>query len=113
MSNNDLFISISNRLTESANTFLIEKDEISGNISEDFSTIIDDHDISAWKSNIDGEVKGVDDLISELDIALKTKDRQKCIESIAMLRCAIADAASAFSNAMDSMEELVVSIRDK
>ena len=50
--------------------------------------------------------------MAELKKANQENDKQKCIESIAMRRCAISDIASAFSNAMDSMEKLIVTMRD-
>ena len=42
----------------------------------------------------------------------KEKDKQKCIESIAMIRASIMDIESAFSNAADSLEKIIVTIRD-
>ena len=52
-----LYYEIMKKLNLSAGIFLREGKEVSGEISEDFSTIIDDYDISGWKSNIDGTVR--------------------------------------------------------
>ncbi len=101
-----------NELKSSVDAFLIDGDVVSGEVEEDISAIIEDGDILSWESNIDGVIKDFHQLLSELELANKNQDRQKCIESIAMLRSAIATVASAFSNTMDSMEQLVISIRD-
>ena len=86
--------------------------EISDEIQEDFDEINQTIDIISLVRNVDGAEKDISQLLSELRDANKANDKQKCIESIAMLRCFISDVESAFSNAMDSMEKLVVTIRD-
>ena len=107
-----VYLQLKNDLKESAELFLSEGAELAEEVEEDISSIIDVCDITNWKSNIDGEVKDVSQLMLELEEANRSNNRQKCIESIAMLRIAISDVASSFSNSIDSMEELVVSIRD-
>ena len=97
---------------KSANSFDgVSKDEIS-ELEEDFITILETIDITKHESNIDGVMKSTSDLITELMAANSQHDKQKCIESLAMLRARITDIESAFSNAADSLEKLVVSIRD-
>lgn len=111
--NEHTYRKILDRLILSANIFLAEGSNVSNEVSEGFTTIIEDSDISMWKSNVDGQIKTVSDLLFELDTAINKKDRQRCIELISILRCANADIASAFSNATDSLENLVVSIRNE
>ncbi|WP_298451603.1 hypothetical protein [uncultured Marinobacter sp.] len=111
--NKDLYSEILKALVLAAEKFPAGNGDVSEEIKEDFETIIDECDISRWRVNVDGCTKGVGNILSDLDVSIKEGDRQKCVESIAMLRCAIADIASAFSNAMDSMEGLVVTIRDE
>ena len=111
--NKDIYHSLMEMLLSSVEKFSPSNKSLAEELQEDFETIIEDCDITEWKANIDGSVKGVNDLIFDLTSSIKENDRQKCIESIAMLRCAIADIASAFSNAMDSMENLVVTVRDE
>ncbi|ROT98919.1 hypothetical protein EB809_12770 [Marinobacter sp. R17] len=94
-----------------AENFSID-DSLREEVEEDFSSIEEVIDICGRRLNVDGVVKNVPEILKELAQANREGDRQKCLNSIAMLRCAIADIASAFSNAMDSMENLVVAIRD-
>ncbi len=101
------------QLERSSKQFLGDDQALNDELKEDFETIIDEIDINTWKENIDGVVKDAAQLLLELSQAIEHKDRQKCIESIAMLRIPISNIESAFSNAKDSMEKLVVSIRDK
>lgn len=81
-------------------------------IDEDIQEIIDVLDIESWRANIDGEMKDFSQLLSELIQANEAGDKQKCIEAISMLRIGVASIESAFSNAKDSMEKLIVAIRD-
>jgi hypothetical protein len=108
-----LYSELNEKLKTSTEVFLVGGQELSSEIEEDVSEIIAVCDISKWSSNIDGVVKDVSCLLSDLEDANRNKDRQQCIESIAMLRVAIGDIESAFSNTLDSMESLVVSIRDE
>ena len=110
--NTNLYLEILEQLKSSAVQFSNNPQELSDEILEDLSEVINVIDITVLKVNIDGEVKDVSQLLMELKNANKSNDKQKCIESIAMLRCIIADIESAFSNTMDSMEGLIVSIRD-
>ena len=92
--------------------FLKDGTNLSNEVEEDISSIIETVDITSWTNNIDGVVKNSFQLLTELKESNEEHDRQKCIESIAMLRVAIADIENAFSNTKDSMENLIVSIRD-
>lgn len=100
-------------LLASISTFLRDKEGVSEEILEDISTIIEVHDISLWTANVDGRAMSFNDLLSDLNNAIESNDRQKCLEAIVVLRCAIADVSSAFSNAQDSIEQLTVRIRDE
>ncbi|MBK1887459.1 hypothetical protein [Marinobacter sp. DY40_1A1] len=111
--NKDIYLKLSASLMLAVKKFLIGNNEIYQEIKEDFETIVAECDISAWCANIDGTTKNVGHIIADLDDAIKEGDRPKCVESIAILRCAIADINSAYSNAIDSMEDLVVSIRNE
>lgn len=106
-----LYSDILSELAVAADKFSISS-EISEDIEEDFSTIREVVDISSWSQNVDGVVKDVPQILKELAQANEKGDRQKCINSIAMLRCAISDIESAFSNAMDSMENIIAAIKD-
>ena len=82
-------------------------------LTEDFRTIFEDIDISRNSSTYTGGVvKSTTDLLDELTLANTETNKQKCIESIAMLRASIMELESALSNAADSLEKVVVSIRD-
>ncbi|WGO98115.1 hypothetical protein QFX18_19090 [Saccharophagus degradans] len=82
-------------------------------VKEDFESVIEDVDINLHSSSYTGgKVKTTSDLLDELRSANTHLDKQKCIESIAMLRSSIMTIETAFSNAADSMEKIVVSIRD-
>ncbi|MEQ5835998.1 hypothetical protein [Marinobacter sp. NFXS9] len=81
-------------------------------IDEDIQEIIEVLHIESWKANIDGEMKDFSQLLSELVQANEAGDKQRCIEAISMLRIGVASIESAFSNAKDSMEKLIVAIRD-
>lgn len=82
-------------------------------LKEDFDTIMEDIDITQHSStDTDGITKSTPDLLAELKVANSIKDKQQCIESIVMIRASIMDVELALSNATDSMEKLVVSIRD-
>ncbi len=107
-----LYSELKNKLKASAKIFLVDSREFVDEVEDDVSAIIDVCDISSWHSNIDGVTKDFSCLLSELEAANRSQDKKKCIESIAMLRTAIADLESAYSNAVDCMESLVVSIRD-
>lgn len=87
--------------------------DISTEIDEDINEIIKVVDINSWEANIDGEIKNIQQILLELKTANHCSDKSNIISSIAMLRCAICDIENAFSNTMDSMESLIVSIRDK
>lgn len=100
-------------LVMSAEKFSADNVSIAETIKEDFDAIVEGCDMGAWSVNVDGDTKGVDELLFDISESIKENDRQRCVESIAVLRCAIADMASAYSNAMDSMESLVVAIRDE
>lgn len=82
-------------------------------VKEDFETIIEDIDINLHSATYTGGVvKTTPDLLAELKSANEKLDKQKCIESIAMIRSSLMTIESALSNAADSMENIVVSIRD-
>lgn len=81
-------------------------------LEEDFSEILESIDINKWSTNTDGTVKSIDALLREMAEANRNLDKQKCIESISMIRVALSDIESSFSNTLDSMEKLVLSIRD-
>lgn len=108
-----LYAGILKELKISAEKFLVDNQDVSNEIEDDFCNIISVVDISTWKKNIDGVTKDVPQILEDLALANKCDDRARCLNSIAMLRCAIADIESAYSNAMDSMEILISSIRDK
>ena len=108
----NLYRQMLNGLQLAASTFLPGEQDVSDELKDDFETILEVHDISTWRSNIDGRMKSVPDLIVELQESIADGDKQKCIESVAMLRGAIADLEGAFSNAKDSMERLIVQVRD-
>ena len=108
-----IYSELNSELQKSARTFDSSNLSLVEEISDDISTIEEVHDITKWKTNDSGPVIGFRKLLDELRQANVDGDRQKCIESIAMLRIAISDLSSAYSNAMDSMEELIVSIRDQ
>ncbi len=82
-------------------------------VIEDFETIFENIDISKNSSTYTGGiVKSTVDLLDELKLANTETNKQKCIESIAMIRASIMGVESALSNAADSLEKVVVSIRD-
>ena len=110
--NKDIYSRILSTLALSADKFSPDNSSLPEELKEDFEAIIEDCDIATWKSNVDGRVKSVDDLLLAINASIKENDKQRCVESVAMLRCAFSDIASAFSNATDSMEKLAVSIRD-
>ncbi|MAA65981.1 MAG: hypothetical protein CL581_14550 [Alteromonadaceae bacterium] len=107
-----IYQSLGNALKDSAAVFEGPSTENIEEIDEDIQTIVDVLDIESWRANIDGEIKDFSQLLSELVQANRVGDKQKCIEAISMLRIGIASIESAFSNAKDSMEKLVVAIRD-
>lgn len=110
--NPDLYVKLLRELKLSANSFLGDGTELSDEVEEDISSIIDSVDISSWECNVDGVIKNFSQLLYELNEANSKLDRAACIQAIAMLRIAISDIENAFSNSMDSMESLLVSIRD-
>lgn len=107
-----LYSEILEQLKISVDKFVVDDTNLTDEIQEDIMEIINVVDISDWKSNIDGTVKTVSQLLVDLDSANKNNDRQRCIGTIAMLRCAISDIESAFSNSKDSMEKLIITIRE-
>ncbi|WP_144395642.1 hypothetical protein [Pleionea sediminis] len=109
----DIYNEILNELLVSSQVFKGVSQEISLELKEDFETIVEDIDISKHSATYTGGVtKTTLDLLEELKQANMAKDKQKCAESIACLRSSIMSAESALSNAADSLEKLVVSIRD-
>ena len=99
-------------LTSSASTFDGVSQEVTDEIQEDIHELLDVIDITKHKSNIDGTVTSLQQLFDDLKTANKNNDKQRCIEAIGMIRGSIMDIESAFSNTADSMEKLLVSIRD-
>ena len=82
-------------------------------LKEDFETIFEDINISKNSSTYTGGiVKFTTDLLDELKSANTEANKQKCIESIVMIRASMMDVEAALSNAADSLEKVVVSIRD-
>ena len=107
-----VYSTILREIEDSAEIFNGVSLEIKEELREDFEEIVESIDINEWKGNIDGTEKDLSVLLDELRNANGSGDRQRCIESIAMIRGAVSDLESAFSNAVDSMEKLIVAIRD-
>ena len=104
---------LNSELQRSVRTFDSSNSDLLQEVDDDISTIDEVQDINSWNINVDGVVKSFSMLLAELKDANNDGDRQKCTESIAMLRIAISNLSSAYSNALDSMEDLIVSIRDQ
>lgn len=112
MSENTMYGQLQDLIADSIEIFLGDEAELMGEIQGDINTIREVCEISKWSVSADGVEKDFSRFLLELKDANNENNRQKCIESIAMLRVAIANIASAYSNAMDSMEDVVVKIRD-
>ena len=110
--NISIYSEILGELVQSANNFDgVTKDDVL-EVEDDFSEILEMIDITGHQSNIDGVIKSTSQLLIELKEANAASDKQRCLEAIVMLRVSMMSIESAFSNAADSMEKLVVSIRD-
>jgi hypothetical protein len=107
-----IYSEILGNLKDSIEVFLDQRNDLSEEIDEDMLSILECFDIESCRMNINGNMKSIDDLLGEISQANKAEDRQKCIENISMIRAAIMDIESSFSNAADSLESVIVSIRD-
>ena len=110
--NIEIYKELLEELTLSTKNFDGVTTEVAEEIYDDFQEIINSIDINQWEVNIDGTVKNITMLLGDLSHANRNQDKQKCIETVAMLRVAFSGIESAFSNTVDSMEKVVISIRD-
>lgn len=109
----DIYNNILEEVLKSANTFDGVSDNDKEELQEDFNSVMNHIDINSRSSTYTGGViKNTADLLMELKFANANMDKEKCIESIAMIRATIMDVETALSNATDCLEKVVVSIRD-
>jgi len=109
----NVYYDLLRELKSSVSIFLPDEEQLGVELEDDIRSIIDSIDYSRQQYNIDGEVMTVAELIQRLSESNEKNDRQKCIEDIAILRGALADIEVAFSNSVDSLNAIVVAIRDK
>lgn len=83
--------------------FSVDDKEIADDISEDFGELLKVHT----------EEDSIAEIMERMSLNTEVGDKQKCIESLALLRVSIMNIESAFSNSADSLEKLIIAIRDE
>ncbi len=107
-----LYERLSDELTKSSQVFLDEGSDLSEDVQEDILVVMNSPDLSEWTTNIDGVISNFETLLNDLHSSNNVEDVKKCVESIAMLRGAIYDISSGYSNLLGSMDRLLIAIRD-
>lgn len=98
----DVFRRLSESLMCLKELFISEDELPKKELNEDLNAVL----------SIDKENEMLLDSIQKIERAISLADSQKYIEAVALARVSIMNIESAFSNLADSMEELVVVVRD-